>query len=197
MAKKDEKAAVKQQNGTTVDNVVEQLTKKNLVVDVADKAAESIKQDEEKRKIDALKNVIKCASYLRIRELLNVRKDRAKSKITLDILKKRQELLARLIGKSDDGTEVAEDQRITPNQFKDLSKKIDEDQRKQMSDLNSEFDKHMDELRVTYPSYWYYERYNFANQYSFQDKYLCITSKLMRLQRETVGLLGHSGLRMN
>lgn len=197
MAKKDEKAAVKQQNGTTVDNVVEQLTKKNLVVDVADKAAESIKQDEEKRKIDALKNVIKCASYLRIRELLNVRKDRAKSKITLDILKKRQELLVRLIGKSDDGTEVAEDQRITPNQFKDLSKKIDEDQRKQMSDLNSEFDKHMDELRVTYPSYWYYERYNFANQYSFQDKYLCITSKLMRLQRETVGLLGHSGLRMN
>lgn len=163
MAKKDEKAAVKQQNGTTVDNVVEQLTKKNLVVDVADKAAESIKQDEEKRKIDTLKNVIKCASYLRIRELLNVRKDRAKSKITLDILKKRQELLARLIGKSDDGTEVAEDQRITPNQFKDLSKKIDEDQRKQMSDLNSEFDKHMDELRVTYPSYWYYERYNFAN----------------------------------
>lgn len=197
MAKKDEKAAVKQQNGTTVDNVVEQLTKKNLVVDVADKAAESIKQDEEKRKIDALKNVIKCASYLRIRELLNVRKDRAKSKITLDILKKRQELLARLIGKSDDGTEVAEDQRITPNQFKDLSKKIDEDQRKQMSDLNSEFDKHMDELRVTYPSYWYYERYSFVNQYSFQDKYLCITSKLMRLQRETVGLLGHSGLRMN
>lgn len=163
MAKKDEKAAVKQQNGTTVDNVVEQLTKKNLVVDVADKAAESIKQDEEKRKIDTLKNVIKCASYLRIRELLNVRKDRAKSKITLDILKKRQELLARLIGKSDDGTEVAEDQRVTPNQFKCLSKNIDEDQRKQMSDLNSEFDKHMDELRVTYPNYWNYERYSFVN----------------------------------
>lgn len=163
MAKKDEKNAAQQQNGTTVDNVVEQLKKKNLVVDVADKAAESIKQDEEKRKIDELKSVIKCANYLRTRELLNVRKDRAKSKITLDILKKRQELLARLVGKNNDGTEVAEDQRITPNQFKDLSKKIDEDQRKQMNDLNTEFDGHINELQSAYPGYWCYERYSFRD----------------------------------
>lgn len=161
MAKKDEKTATQQQNGTTVDNVVEQLKKNNLVTDVADKAAESIKQDEEKRKIDELKGVIKCAGYLRTRELLNVRKDRAKSKITLSILKERQELLARLVGKNDDGTEVAEDQRITPNQFKDLSKKIDDDQRKQMNELNSEYDGHMDELRSAYPGYWCYERYRF------------------------------------
>lgn len=161
MAKNNEKAAAQQQNGATVDNVVEQLTKGNLVVDVADKAAESIKKDEEDRKVNELKNVIKCAAYLRIKELLNVRKDRAKSKITLDILKKRQELLARLVGKNDDGTEVAEDQRITPNQFKDLSKKIDDDQRKQMNDLNHEYDGHINELRSAYPGYWYYERYSF------------------------------------
>lgn len=177
MAKKDEKAAQQQNGGTTVDNVVEQLKKQNLVTDVADKAAESIKQDEEKRKVEELKQVIKCANYLRIRELLNVRKDRAKSKITLDILKKRQELLARLVGKNDDGTAVADDQRITPNEFKDLSKKIDEDQRKQMNDLNTEFDKHISELQSAYPGYWYYERYSFRDQYSFQDKYLRITSK--------------------
>lgn len=161
MAKKEEKTATQQQSGTTVDNVVEQLKKNNLVTDVADKAAESIRQDEEKRKIDELKQVIKCANYLRTRELLNVRKDRAKSKITLDILKKRQELLARLVGKNDDGTEVAEDQRITPNQFRDLSKKIDEDQRKQMNELNTEFDGHINELQSAYPGYWYYERYRF------------------------------------
>ena len=177
MAKKDEKTATQQQNGTTVDNVVEQLKKNNLVTDVADKAAESIKQDEEKRKIDELKGVIKCAGYLRTRELLNVRKDRAKSKITLSVLKERQELLARLVGKNDDGTEVAEDQRITPNQFKDLSKKIDDDQRKQMNELNSEYDGHMEELRSAYPGYWYYERYRFNDQYSFRGKYLRITSK--------------------
>lgn len=162
MAKKNENvAAAQQQNGTSVDNVVEALQKGNLVTDVADKAAEAIKQDEENRKISELKSVIKCASYLRIRELLNVRKDRAKSKITLDILKKRQELVARLVGKSDDGTEVAEDQRITPNQFKTLSKEIDEDQRKQMNSLNSEFDGHIKELRSAYPSYWSYEYYRF------------------------------------
>lgn len=164
MAKKNENvAATQQQNGTSVDNVVEALQKGNLVTDVADKAAEAIKQDEENRKINELKSVIKCASYLRIRELLNVRKDRAKSKITLDILKKRQELLARLIGKNDDGTEVAEDQRITPNQFKTLSKEIDEDQRKQMNNLNSEFDGHIKELRSAYPAYWSYEYYRFED----------------------------------
>ena len=199
MAKKDEKAATQQQNGTTIDNVVEQLKKGNLVTDVADKAAESIKQDEEKRKIEELKAVIKCADYLRIRELLNVRKDRAKSKITLDILKKRQELLARLVGKNDDGTTVADDQRITPNEFKDLSKKIDDDQRKQMNDLNLEFDKHINELQSKYPGYWYYERYNFRDQYSFQGKYLRITPiTLIDYSADASGRSGHSmGKRMS
>ena len=88
-------------------------------------------------------------------------KDRAKAKITLDILKKRTELLARLLGKQEDGTAVPDDQKITPNMFNDLSKKIDEDQRKQMTELNQEYEKHDDELRSKYPNSWYYARYQF------------------------------------
>lgn len=158
---KTEKGAAKEQQNVSADNVVEKLMKGNLVTDIADKAAEEIRQDDEKRKISQVKEIVKCADYLRIRELLNVRKDRAKAKITLDILKKRTELLARLLGKQEDGTAVPDDQKITPNEFRDLSKKIDEDQRKQMNDLNQEYDKHGDELRAKYPNSWQYACYQF------------------------------------
>ena len=137
------------------------MGKGNLVTDIADKAAEEIRQDEEKRKISQVKEIVKCADFLRIKELLNVRKDRAKAKITLDILKKRTELLARLLGKQDDGTAVPDDQKITPNQFRELSRKVDEDQRKQMDDLNNEYEKHDRELRDKYPNSWRYLNYQF------------------------------------
>ena len=101
MAKAETKSAAKEQQNVSADNVVEKLMKGNLVTDIADKAAEEIRQDEEKRKISQVKEIVKCADYLRIKELLNVRKDRAKAKITLDILKKRTDLLARLLGKDE------------------------------------------------------------------------------------------------
>lgn len=158
---KEVKSAAKEQQNVSADNVVEKLMKGNLVTDIADKAAEEIRQDEEKRKISQVKEIVKCADYFRIKELLNVRKDRAKAKITLDILKKRTELLARLLGKQEDGTAVPNDQKITPNEFRELSKKIDEDQRKQMNDLNNEYEKHDHELRDKYPNCWYYNSYQF------------------------------------
>lgn len=162
MAKAETKGAAKEQQNASVDNVVEQLIKGNLVTDISDKAAEEVRQDEEKRKISQTKEIIKCADFLRIKELLNVRKDRAKAKITLEALKRRTELVDRLLGKKkEDGTAVPNDQRITPNQFGDLSKKIDEDQRKQMTDLNNEYEKYDDELRDKYPNSWYYARYQF------------------------------------
>ena len=159
MAKETKGAAKEQQ--VSEDNVIEMLKKGNLVTDIADKAAEEIRQDEEKRKISQVKEIVKCADYLRIKELLNVRKDRAKAKITLDILKKRTELLARFLGKQKDGTVVPDDQKITPNEFSDFSKKIDEDQRKQMTDLNQEYEKYDKELRDKYPNSWYYASYQF------------------------------------
>lgn len=162
MAKAETKGAAKEQQNASVDNVVEQLIKGNLVTDISDKAAEEVRQDEEKRKISQTKEIIKCADFLSIKELLNVRKDRAKAKITLEALKRRTELVDRLLGKKkEDGTAVPNDQRITPNQFGDLSKKIDEDQRKQMTDLNNEYEKYDDELRSKYPNSWYYARYQF------------------------------------
>ena len=88
MAKAETKGAAKEQQNVSADNVVEKLMKGNLVTDIADKAAEEIRQDEEKRKISQVKEIVKCADFLRIKELLNVRKDRAKAKITLDTLKK-------------------------------------------------------------------------------------------------------------
>lgn len=84
MAKAETKGAAKEQQNVSADNVVEKLMKGNLVTDIADKAAEEIRQDEEKRKISQVKEIVKCADFLRIKELLNVRKDRAKAKITLD-----------------------------------------------------------------------------------------------------------------
>lgn len=161
MTKAETKGAAKEQQNVSADNVVEKLMKGNLVTDIADKAAEEIRQDEEKRKISQVKEIVKCADYLRIKELLNVRKDRAKAKITLDVLKKRTELLARLLGKQEDGTAVPNDQKITPNEFRELSKNIDEDQRKQMNDLNNEYEKHDRELRDKYPNCWYYSSYQF------------------------------------
>ena len=162
MAKAETKGAAKEQQNASVDNVVEQLIKGNLVTDISDKAAEEVRQDEEKRKISQTKEIIKCADFLRIKELLNVRKDRAKAKITLEALKRRTELVDRLLGKKkEDGTAVPNDQRITPNQFGDLSKKIDEDQRKQMTDLNNEYEKYDRELRDKYPNNWYYANYQF------------------------------------
>lgn len=161
MAKAETKGAAKEQQNASVDNVVEKLVKGNLVTDIADKAAEEIRQDEEKRKISQVKEIIKCADYLRIKELLNVRKDRAKEKITLNTLKKRTELLARLLGNDENGTAIPDDQKITPNEFRDMSQKIDEDQRKQMTDLNKEYEKHDRELRDKYPNSWYYANYQF------------------------------------
>lgn len=162
MAKAETKGAAKEQQNTSVDNVVEQLIKGNLVTDISDKAAEEVRQDEEKRKISQTKEIIKCADFLRIKELLNVRKDRAKAKITLEILKRRTELVDRLLGKKvEDGTAVPDDQRITPNQLSDLSKKIDEDQRKKMTELNNEYEKYDSELRSKYPNSWRYASYQF------------------------------------
>ena len=161
MTKAETKSAAKEQQNVSADNVVEKLMKGNLVTDIADKAAEEIRQDEEKRKISQVKEIVKCADFLRIKELLNVRKDRAKAKITLDILKKRTELLARLLGKQDDGTAVPDDQKITPNEFRELSRKVDMDQRKQMDDLNSEYEKHDRELRDKYTNSWRYLNYQF------------------------------------
>ena len=162
MAKAETKGAAKEQQNASVDNVVEKLMKGNLVTDISDKAAEEIRQDEEKRKVSQTKEIIKCADFLRIKELLNVRKDRAKAKITLEALKKRTELVDRLLGKKvEDGTAVPDDQRITPNQLRDLSKKIDEDQRKQMTELNNEYEKHDRELRDKYPNNWRYVNYQF------------------------------------
>ena len=161
MAKAETKGVAKEQQNVSADNVVEKLMKGNLVTDIADKAAEEIRQDEEKRKISQVKEIVKCADFLRIKELLNVRKDRAKAKITLDILKKRTELLARLLGKQDDGTAVPDDQKITPNEFRELSRKVDMDQRKQMDDLNSEYEKHDRELRDKYTNSWRYLNYQF------------------------------------
>lgn len=161
MAKAETKGAAKEQQNASVDNVVEKLVKGNLVTDIADKAAEEIRQDEEKRKISQVKEIVKCADFLRIKELLNVRKDRAKAKITLDILKKRTELLARLLGKQEDGTAVPDDQKITPNEFRELSRKVDMDQRKMMDDLNNEYEKHDRELRDKYPNSWRYINYQF------------------------------------
>ncbi len=162
MAKAETKGAAKEQQNASVDNVVEQLIKGNLVTDISDKAAEEVRQDEEKRKISQTKEIIKCADFLRIKELLNVRKDRAKAKITLEILKRRTELVDRLLGKKvEDGTAVPDDQRITPNQLSDLSKKIDEDQRKKMTELNQEYEKYDSELRSKYPNSWSYANYQF------------------------------------
>ena len=70
-------------------------------------------------------------------------------------------MLARLLGKDENGTVVPDDQKITPNQFRDLSQKIDEDQRKQMNELNQEYEKHDRELRTKYPNSWYYANYQF------------------------------------
>ena len=162
MAKAETKGAAKEQQNVSADNVVEKLMKGNLVTDISDKAAEEIRQDEEKRKVSQTKEIIKCADFLRIKELLNVRKDRAKAKITLEALKKRTELVDRLLGKKvEDGTAVPDDQRITPNQLRDLSKKIDEDQRKQMTELNNEYEKYDRELRDKYPNNWRYVNYQF------------------------------------
>lgn len=162
MAKVETKGAAKEQQNVSADNVVEKLMKGNLVTDISDKAAEEIRQDEEKRKVSQTKEIIKCADFLRIKELLNVRKDRAKAKITLEVLKKRTELVDRLLGKKvEDGTAVPDDQRITPNQLRDLSKKIDEDQRKQMTELNNEYEKYDRELRDKYPNNWRYANYQF------------------------------------
>lgn len=159
---KDTKGAAKEQQNASVDNVVEQLMKGNLVTDISDKAAEEVRQDEEKRKISQTKEIIKCADFLRIKELLNVRKDRAKTKITLDILKRRTELVDRLLGKKvEDGTAVPDDQRITPNELRELSQKIDEDQRKRMTELNNEYEKYDRELRDKYPNNWRYINYQF------------------------------------
>ena len=162
MAKAETKGAAKEQQNVSADNVVEKLMKGNLVTDISDKAAEEIRQDEEKRKVSQTKEIIKCADFLRIKELLNVRKDRAKAKITLEALKKRTELVERLLGKKvEDGTAVPDDQRITPTQLRDLSKKIDEDQRKQMTELNNEYEKYDRELRDKYPNNWRYVNYQF------------------------------------
>lgn len=162
MAKAETKGAAKEQQNASVDNVVEQLMKGNLVTDISDKAAEEVRQDEEKRKISQTKEIIKCADFLRIKELLNVRKDRAKAKITLDILKRRTELVDRLLGKKvEDGTAVPDDQRITPNELRELSQKIDEDQRKRMTELNNEYEKYDRELRDKYPNNWRYINYQF------------------------------------
>ena len=67
MAKAETKGAAKEQQNASVDNVVEKLVKGNLVTDIADKAAEEIRQDEEKRKISQVKEIVKWNFSMSVR----------------------------------------------------------------------------------------------------------------------------------
>lgn len=137
-------AAAAAANVTTVDNVMEEIRKGNLMNDIINEKAEAeIKDEEEKRKIRVLKEAKMKSRYLNRKALLNLRARRREEKATKAYLEKTQELMNDL-----------SDGKITPNEYNTKISEAFDESRKSIRESNDQLNKEKEELRNGCGSYW-------------------------------------------
>ncbi len=150
----NKKEETKKVNVTTVDedNVMEQIRKGNLMpTTLHEKVKAEMEEEEEKKKIQLLKNAIGKATLEQRRTLLQLRARRREDKITKEKLTRASELLDKLTGicsKPGDNFNKPLDEKelITPTQYKTELEKLDKDISDKISESNKTLNVELNEL---------------------------------------------------
>lgn len=150
----NKKEETKKVNVTTVDedNVMEQIRKGNLMpTTLHEKVKAEMEEEEEKKKIQLLKNAIGKATLEQRRTLLQLRARRREDKITKEKLTRASELLDKLTGicsKPGDNFNKPLDEKelITPTQYKTELEKLDKDISEKISESNRTLNAELNEL---------------------------------------------------
>lgn len=150
----NKKEETKKVNVTTVDedNVMEQIRKGNLMpTTLHEKVKAEMEEEEEKKKIQLLKNAIGKATLEQRRTLLQLRARRREDKITKEKLTRASELLDKLTGicsKPGDNFNKPLDEKelITPTQYKTELEKLDKDISEKISESNRTLNTELNEL---------------------------------------------------
>lgn len=165
MAKKEEQKKAAPE--TKVEAAEEDFAVNNMLGDKAIVAAmEEIEKEEDQKKKGEAKEALMVATYNNVRTLLELRQRRREDKITKKKLERTKDLLERLIGvrcEIKDGgklvptkTAVPAEGRITPTQYKDMRRELNEEIRKDMREASTQFDKEYAELKNSYAGQWRY-----------------------------------------
>lgn len=164
----------------TVENVMDQIRKGNLVDQaLTGKVMEDIQKEKDERKARELKTRVLEASYRRLLALIQVRKRRREEEITLEKLHQAEILEDKLCGfelteakiKRHGGKDgkltvkdveyaVKKDEKvwvpasITAAEYDDLKRDLDTEINKKMTESEREFNKNKTELTAGFPDYY-------------------------------------------
>lgn len=180
MAKKDEKKAVEvtfDLAKLTSENIAEALTNSNKgEATIADAAFSELKEDDKKRNIATMKEIIRAAEYNRTNALLQVRKAKELRELSLEKVQKAEELVYRACGKvlydprGKEGNEIEILEKkykkddvldaaavLTPTQYSAEIRKLNDEFRKKQNEIEKKFNELHQELYTRFPDWRNYE----------------------------------------
>ena len=132
------------------DKVMDEIRSKNIMpTDLAKEVQADINAEEKANKKSKMKAIIQNATYYNFAARLALRKRRQEAIVTKDELEQTAVLLAKLTGVTRDGKEIKTEDRITPEQYKDLRRSMKDDIAKKMREVESKYAKEVNELDNT------------------------------------------------
>ena len=132
------------------DKVMDEIRSKNIMpTDLAKEVQADIDAEEKENKKSKMKAIIQNATYYNFAARLNLRKRRQEAIVTKDELEQTAVLLSKLTGVTRDGKEVKVEDRITPEQYKDLRRAMKDDIAKKLRDVEIKYAKEINELDNT------------------------------------------------
>ena len=132
------------------DKVMDEIRSKNIMpTDLAKEVQADIDAEEKENKKSKMKAIIQNATYHNFSARLALRKRRQEAIVTKDELEQTAVLLAKLTGVTRDGKEVKVEDRITPEQYKDLRKAMKDDIAKKLREVEIKYAKEINELDST------------------------------------------------
>ena len=132
------------------DKVMDEIHSKNIMpTDLAKEVQAEIDADEKSKRKSQMKAAIQNAAYYNFSARLALRKRRQEAIVTKDELEQTAVLLAKLTGVTRDGKEIKVEDRITPEQYKDLRRSMKDDISKKMREVESKYAKEVNELDNT------------------------------------------------
>lgn len=141
-------------------NVADEIRTSNMLTDTAvKKAMEEIEHEKDEKKKKEAKKALCIATYRNRKKRLQVQQRSREEELTKEDLKNSKDLLERLIGfetEIKDGilvptkTKIADDKRLTPNEFEIETRKKDEEIDKKRREIDSKYHKDLTELRDSF-----------------------------------------------
>ena len=159
MAEKKNEVKTQEKDDFKVGNLVNEP-------DLVEAAMADLKKDKDEKKKREIKDAIGMATFVNSKTRAELRARRREDDITKEKLDGTKKLLERLIGvetEIKDGCLVptktkCKEPALTPTEYKDEKRKLEEEIRKKIQESNSELDKDLREIRNSYEGryqYWW------------------------------------------